>query len=106
MNEHPEPQNLARWSVGEQEELTDHIESCETCQSRLESITSLSEQERTALDRITSPPAGMMARLGRSIIERRDRGSEWEAFAELFGVAWSMFDALADDSDVEVTDDD
>ncbi|MBT8200547.1 MAG: hypothetical protein KJO36_08510 [Acidimicrobiia bacterium] len=106
MTEHPEPTTLQEWAAGDHEELTGHIETCDRCQSVLESTTSLSRQERTALDRVTSPPPGMIARIGQSILERRDRGSEWEAFAELFGVAWSMFDVLANDPDLEVIDDD
>lgn len=84
---HPRTGRLERWLDGGEDSITDHIQDCDHCATRLESLISEAPKElREALLASHRVPAGLHDRLSVEIDDRMRSRADLTLLGELFSV--------------------
>lgn len=103
MARHPNRQELSLWLDGEQPDLDDHIDSCETCAASLDEIDELAVPDlKPALLTLLQPPDDLHERVSQRIAQRLQNRRDADLFGSLLGIpleAGRLFFDDADDDD-------
>ncbi len=94
MSRHPNRQQLASWLNGENENLDEHIDTCEKCAGRLDKLDNeilgnvepITADLRPALLTLLQPPADLHERISERITERLQDRSDADLFGSLLGI--------------------
>lgn len=83
---HPSTRRLQRWLDGAENQLGKHLETCERCVDRAESLSTGEMTVGPALMALLSPSEGVTERLRGGIDDRLRSGEDFTLIAELFGL--------------------
>ena len=94
---HPSRRRLQRWlQTGELRRVEAHIDSCERCQTVLDSLSELDERVVASLESATSPPPDLLERTTGGVEERLRNEASAGAFLDLFTIGWTTVHAVLD----------
>jgi hypothetical protein len=83
---HPSLRRLQRWLDGEEDGLDRHLETCERCASRIESLALEESTVLQPLLEVLTPPEELTSRLRGGIDERMRSREDLTLLSELFGL--------------------
>ncbi len=94
---HPSRQRLERWlKKGETRAVQSHIDSCERCQTILESLSALEEDVVADLQTAIAPPNDLGERTNEGVDERLRNEAAAGAFLDLFAIGWDVMRAVVE----------
>lgn len=94
---HPSKRRLQDWLEHGDDEIDEHLGTCERCATRLEDLSQPETAIRDALREMLRPPEDLQPRLRAGVARKMQTREDMRLLVDLLGIPWQTARAMSTD---------